>query len=223
VRGSRQDGGELMGYYIRILSKNLDDIPVEDLRKVARPAVIEMAEEGKDGWEQLVLKHASGPEIAIVEKNPVIDGQLGAKELQEFIEEVAHYKPASAADWLQNYLSSITIIYAFQLLSGTDVADGWTLLHQVYSAIRNRAGGICQADGEGFSNEDGFTILWQFSENVNGSWKLGILSKERRWVHFEMELGNKEQRDAFQRGEIPSGGETSFLIELKLAFCWAPG
>jgi hypothetical protein len=54
-----------------------------------------------------------------------------------------------------------------QLLSGTDVDDGWTPLHRVHSAVWNHVGGIFQADGEGFSDEDGFTILWQFAETTS--------------------------------------------------------
>jgi len=45
----------------------------------------------------------SGQEIAIIEKNPVVEGQLGADELQEFMEEVADCKPESAARWLVQY------------------------------------------------------------------------------------------------------------------------
>jgi hypothetical protein len=57
---------------------------------------------------------------------------------------------------LQQYLPSVKVIYAFQFLNGTDVEDGWTPLHRVYNAVWERAGGILQSEGEGFSNEQTF-------------------------------------------------------------------
>lgn len=160
-----------MGYFIRVLGKKLDSIPLDKLREVARPAVLHISDGDGDAWERLTLSHKSGREIALIEKNPVIEGRLGADELREFIGEVPHYKPKSAATWLQQYLISVKVIYAFQLLSGTDIDDGWTRLQRLYSAVWEYAGGILQADGEGFSDEDGFTILWQFSNVLNGTWE----------------------------------------------------
>jgi hypothetical protein len=175
--------GFTMGYYIRVLGTNLDDIPLGRLQEVAQPTLLNIVKGNDDAWEQLALSHKSGQEIAIVERNPVIGGQLGADELQEFIEEVAHHKPESAATWLQQYLPRIKVIYAFQLLDGTNVDDGWSPLHRLHNAIWNHAGGILQADGEGFSDEDGYTILWQFSDTVNGQWNMGVL-ESGRWDSF---------------------------------------
>ncbi len=135
--------------------------------------------------------------------NPVADGEIGAGELEEFIDEVGRYKPESAAVWLQQFLPCVKVIYAFQLLSGTDVDDGWTPLHRIYHTVWRRAGRILQADGEGFSDEDGFTILWQFSEKVSGTWNMGLL-QDGRWLHFEIDLGNERQRESFLRGELPA-------------------
>jgi hypothetical protein len=192
-----------MGYYIRVLGQKIDCVSLPQLREVAHPAVLD-ADGDEDSWDQVVVKHKSGPEIASIERNPVIEGQLGADELEEFIEEVAHYMPESASAWLRQFLPTVKVIYAFQLLSGTDVKDGWTLLHRIYNAVWERAGGILQADGEGFSNEDGFTILWQFGEGVTGQWNMGIL-QDGRWLHFEMDLGNGRHREAFKNGKLPDG------------------
>lgn len=192
-----------MGYYIRVLGKNLDNISLDSLRKVSEPAVLHTEGEG-DAWEQLVLSHKSGQEISVIEKNPVVEGQLGADELQEFIDEVSDYKPESAATWLQRFLPGVKVIYAFQLLNGTDVDDGWTPLHRLYNAVWEHPGGILQSDGEGFSDEDGYTILWQFNDKVTGKWNMGVL-KDGRWVHFEMDLGNEQHRNAFLSGEVPNG------------------
>jgi hypothetical protein len=196
-----------LGYYIRILGKNPANLPLEQLRGSATPAVIEIDKSDGELWEQLTLRHESGQEIAAIEKNPVVEGELGAEELQEFIDEVSVHEPASAATWLQNYLPGVRVIYAFQLLSGTDANDGWSHLHRVYNTVWSLTGGILQADGEGFSNEEGFTILWQFGDSVKGAWNVGVLNDDGRWVHFEIDLGNMEHRQAFRRGEVPVGAK----------------
>ncbi len=192
-----------MGYYIRVLGKKLS-IPLDQLREAAKPALLQISEGDGGAWEQLTLSHKSGQEIAIVERNPVIEGQLGADELREFIDEVSRYKPETASTWLQQYLPNVKVIYAFQLLGGTDADDGWSPLHRLYGAVWKCAGGILQADGEGFSDEDGFTILWQFSNKATGKWNVGVL-KDDRWLHFEMDLGNEQHRTAFLSGRVPDG------------------
>jgi hypothetical protein len=65
-----------MGYYIRVLGKNLTTIPVQELRDVALPAVVDVTEGSTDMWEQLTLKHKSGQEIAVIERNPVAEGEF---------------------------------------------------------------------------------------------------------------------------------------------------
>jgi len=57
--------------------------------------------------------------------------------LEEFLDEVVSCQPKSAAIWLKNYSPTLKVIYCFQLLFGTDVADGSTLLHRVHNAVWN--------------------------------------------------------------------------------------
>lgn len=195
-----------MGYYIRVLGRDVANIPLQTLREAAHPGVIEADDAGGE-WEELLLRHASGAEIVVIEKNLVVDGQLGADELEEFVNEVSGCKPASAAEWLRQYLPKVKIIYAFQLLDGTDVEGGWEILHKVHGTIWNSAGGIIQADGEGFTNEDGFTIVWQFSDKASGPWNVGVLTDNGQWAHFEINLGDEEHRKAFQSGKVPAGAK----------------
>jgi hypothetical protein len=196
-----------MGYRIRILGKKLASPPLEELRRAAGPAMIEADEGVGDNWEALILKHESGTHIALIEKNPVVEGQLGFDEIQEFIDEVSHYKPESAAAWLKNYLPSVAIIYSFQLLHGTEIDDGFARLHKVYDVVWKYAGGILQADQEGFTNEEGHTILWQFYDHVSGPWDAGVLGPDDHWINFKMDLGDRAHREAFWRGEVPAGAK----------------
>lgn len=89
-------------------------------------------------------------------------------------------------------------------LNGADVEDGWTPVHRLYDTVWEHVGGILESDGEGFSDEDGFTILWQFGARVTGKWNTGVLKDGRR-VHFEMNLGSEQHRNAFLSGRVPDG------------------
>jgi hypothetical protein len=129
----------------------------------------------EDDWEQLVLSNTEGVECVVVERNPVADSEsLGFEELQEFREEIQSCQPRSAVDWLNEYFGGIRAIYAFQVLGAADEGDGWRALEAVKLALWRRLGGIFQADQEGFSNEDGYHILWQFSDRVSGDWWMAV-------------------------------------------------
>ena len=197
----------MMGYYLRILSPSDQNISYSELQTALHAdhpmAMLSLEEESDTDWRQLLLSHGDGTEIAVVERNSSDEG-LGASEIQEFLEEIADGRPKSAAVWLKDYLSRIRAIYALQLLSGTEVAGGWTILGSIKNAIWRKAGGIFQADREGFSNEDGYHILWQFSDSVSGNWWMGVI-ENGAWVHFEMDLGNPQHREAFFAGNVPAG------------------
>jgi hypothetical protein len=82
---------------------------------------------------------------------------------------------------------------------------GWDAVHAVQWEIWMTLGGILQADGEGFSNEDGYHILWQFPEDAAGTLNAAVLGPTHRWIPFEMDLGDPEHRRAFLAGQVPQG------------------
>ena len=196
-----------MGYYIRVLSPSDHAPSVAKIwaalarAKLAATLTVEAGTE--DDWTQLLLSHVGGPDVAAIERNAASSGLMSA-EVEEFLEEIVNCKPTAAAAWLAKYLSKIRTIYAFQLLSGRNVKNGWDIVGSVKDSIFRQAGGILQADAEGFSNEAGYHILWQFSDSVKGTWWMGVL-KGGEWVHFQMDLGNKTHREAFLRGDVPQG------------------
>ena len=196
-----------MGYYIRLLSPSDALPPYRQLRDSLSPfdSVALAVEDGDEAdWKQLLVAHADETPIASIERNVVRGGELGAEEIAEFLEEIEDCKPASAVAWLRDHLAKTKCIYAFRILSGTEKDDGWSAVYAVRGAIQEAAGGIMQADGEGFSNEEGFHILWQFSDTVKGPWWMAVL-RDGEWVTFQMQLGNRKHREAFFRGEVPAG------------------
>jgi hypothetical protein len=196
-----------VAYYIRTLTQSDQRIPFVDLRlAVAKDhpkATLWLRKGTEADWETLCLRHPNGTDIALIERNAVSD-EVGREELQEFRHEIADCVPASAATWLDHFLSRVRVIHAFQVLPGTREKSGWDILGTLKNALWSRTGGIIQADREGFTNEHGFHILWQFSDSVSGPWWMGVL-EGGRWAHFQMDLGNADHRKAFMAGAVPEG------------------
>ena len=195
-----------MPYSTRVLSKD-DAFPsIEELTEVLRAAhpdfrlTLESGEE--DDWESLLLSSEDEVEVAVLERNPVFNGSLGQDEIADFLEDLRDCKPESGVDWLTDYLAEVKTIYAFQHLQGAELVDGGNALHALRSALWERGDAIIQADGEGFTNEEGFHIVWQFSDSVSGPWNMGVF-RDGLWHHFKMDLGDPDHRAAFLNGDVP--------------------
>ena len=195
-----------MAYYTRVLSKDEAFPPFDELAQLIRDAhpdcrlAVESGDE--EDWETLLLVGNDEVEVAVIERNPVSDGSTGADEIADFLEEVQDCKPVSGVHWLTEYLSEVKTVYAFQHLQGAETEEGGNALHALRSALWERGEAIIQADGEGFTNEEGYHIVWQFSDSVSGPWNMGVLLGGT-WHHFKMDLGDPDHRDAFMNGEVP--------------------
>lgn len=194
-----------MAYFIRILSPS---------EKLAEPRALSTAianhgcqltgDGSADDWQELEAINSLGETFFILERNPVTDGSLAQEEIAEFDADIANCLPKSGSDWLRRYLTSVKTIYAFHVLNAVERDTGWAALDETKNTLRRAVGGIFQADGEGFSNEEGYHVLWQFPENVSGDWWMAVL-EDGEWQKFEIDLGNPSHRDAFKRGMIPTG------------------
>jgi len=203
-----------VAYYIRVLTKSEQRVSVSALRRRLRsdgiPATIELESGTEERWEEALIRHTdagvSSPEIAVLEWNPVEKGSLGEEETEEFVEEIQGCRPESAARWLRAYLPHVKAIYCLQILhTGADWGKGWDAIHAVQGELWGTLGGLLQADLEGFSNEDGYHILWQFGDDASGSWTMAVLDDNGKWAAFEMDLGNQGHRTAFLAGKVPAG------------------
>jgi hypothetical protein len=195
-----------MPYYTRVLTKQDDFLSVEELAQFVRsehPEYKLTLEEGtEEEWESLLLSGDDEVEVAVLERSPVFDGSVGQDEIADFIIDLQDCKPDSGVDWLAEYLGEVKTIYAFQHLQGAETVDGSNALHALRSHLWERGDAILQADGEGFTNEDGFHIVWQFSDSISGPWNMGVY-KDDIWFHFKMDLGDPDHRAAFLAGEVP--------------------
>jgi hypothetical protein len=195
-----------MSYYTRVLSKQEEFPSFEELAQVVRdghPDYKLTVESGEDeDWESLLLSGNDEVEVAVLERNSVYDGSTGQDEIADFLEELQDCKPESGVRWLSDYLAEVKTVYAFQHLQGADTEEGGNVLHALRSALWERGDAIIQADNEGFTNEEGFHIVWQFSDSVSGPWNMGVY-RDDLWHHFKMDLGDPDHRAAFLAGEVP--------------------
>jgi hypothetical protein len=195
-----------VGYYTRVLSKYEDFPSFEELAQVVQaehPSFKLSIEEGtEDGWESLLLSGEGELEVAVLERKPVSDGSLGQDEIAEFIEEARDCKPQNGVEWLNGFLAEVKTVYSFQHLAGAETEEGLAALHGLRTFLWQRGESIIQADMEGFTNEDGYHIVWQFSDSVSGAWNMAVL-QDGTWHHFQMDLGDPDQREAFFRNEVP--------------------
>jgi hypothetical protein len=195
-----------MIHYTRVLSKNEEFPSFDELAQFVRTELPDFKlalESGtEEEWDSLLLSGNDDVEVAVVERYPVWDGSAGQDEIADFIEDARDAKPESAVTWLHEYLASVKTIYAFQHLQGDEFEEGSNALHALRSRMWERGDAILQADGEGFTNEGGYHIVWQFSDSVSGPWNMAVL-QDGVWRHFTMDLGDPDHRAAFLEGTVP--------------------
>lgn len=196
-----------MESFVRILTKNQDEIAVDKIKACLEDFNVSLDFKliDENTWSQfLVLQEEQSPAF-IVERIIVEPESPGAIEIEELSQEILDCKPKSAVEWLTEYMKEVRVIYSFQLLEGIDNNKGWEILSELQDMLWKSLGGVFQADGEGFSNEEGYHILWQFGEGVSGQWNMAVLEPNGKWKNFEMDLSNKKQVKDFFQGKVPSG------------------
>lgn len=194
-----------MPYYIRVLSPSEKPADPRALSAaIANHGCQLTGDTSTYDWQELEALNSLGEPVFFLERNPVTDGSIAQEELAEFDAEIADCLPKSGSDWLRKYLVSVKTIYAFHVLDSVERGTGWAALGETKSALWNDVGGIFQADGEGFSNEDGYHILWQFSDSVSGEWWMAVLD-DGGWQKFKIDLDDPSHREAFKRGVVPVG------------------
>jgi hypothetical protein len=195
-----------VSYYTRVLSKNEDFPSSEELAEFIRAdhpsCKLSIEEDEEEGWHTLLLSSDSEVEIALLERNPVFNGSIGQDEIADFIEDTADCKPESGVAWLHEFLAEVKTVYVFQHLLGSNSEEGSAAIHAVRNFLWERGDAIIQADLEGFTNEEGYHIVWQFADTVSGAWNMAVL-QDGTWHHFKMDLGDPDHREAFFRGEVP--------------------
>jgi catechol 2,3-dioxygenase-like lactoylglutathione lyase family enzyme len=197
-----------MSYFIRVLGRTNPDIHPDHLKDAlarqgleARLAVDD--DDAPEKWKVINVENTEGQALLQIERNAVEAGRLGLAELTEFRDLIHEHQPQTAMEWLQCFFDEVSVIYAFEVLNMAAADSNFEIVSAIRTAIWDRTGGILQNDNEGFTNEDGFHILWQFDDDATGDKYCAVLDDNGSWLKFRMDLGDPFQRMAFLGGEVP--------------------
>jgi hypothetical protein len=160
-------------------------------------------------WQQIGVTRPDGSWAFDIERCAVPGAKrAGAKEIGYFREELKDVEPAINARWVANYLKRIKTIYTFHCEVGFSSTPTFKLVNDIIESFhQDGPGGILYAELEGWTNEDGQHITWEFTNGVRGKWWMA-LRRKGGWNVFQMQLGNRKHRAAFKAGEVPAGLES---------------
>lgn len=201
-----------VAYSFRILGKVNPNITVSDIHEKladeSLQATFHIQRGVADNWEQIIFKSQRGTDLVLIEKTDIQPGAHGEEQMQAFKDAVYGDKPDNAAAWLINYFDQIKVIYTFEIVSPEIGEENyWDVVTELKMLFWDTTQGIFQADHEGFSNEDGFLILWHFDEHAKGPRHVGTLDENGEWVNYEIELDNPQHRSDFLAGKLPDNLE----------------
>ena len=194
-----------MNEFMRLITNSTSEISFENIEEVLEDTDMKMEivkdESGK--WKELVVKREDTNQVVtIITKSENIE-----EEKKLLTEGLADSEPVNAAEWVMEYLKSAKTIYKFEIFEGSDDQYGWYTLESIREAIWEEVEGILQNDGEGYRNEEGFFIVWQFEYEVEGPYEAAVMDKKGKWQCFEMELSDEEHIAQFKKGKVPQGLE----------------
>lgn len=201
-----------MSYYLRILGTQNPDIHLDEileaLEKENLTAKLSILKNEKpEKWTRFELRNEDDDLLATVERDAAKDRGMGKEELDEFRETILDFQPATAAKWLSSFFESVEVIYAFRVTAMGMEEENYPIIIATQECIWEEVKGILQADEEGFSNEEGYQILWQFPDDAEGPWSCAVLNADGKWENFSMDLEDKKQQKAFKEGVVPAGAK----------------
>jgi len=198
-----------MGEYLRLLTIDDQDIPLASLqRAVPFCAVWPIDARGSTDHELAIGPEPSSPDRiwAVVERDEVSPGTLGADEIAEFLDNLDQGGPPSAIRWLRNYLGQVRTIYAIRLHPEAilEHPDAIRAIGIFRETLRELLGGITEYDDFGFTNESD-RLIWLIPKIVpKGTLDVAILDESTgEWAPYSLDLSKSDQLSAFLRGEAP--------------------
>jgi hypothetical protein len=190
---------------MRVLGIYTDAIAVPELAAALEKGGLKaeiIADQADEPWSVLDVESPNGSKLVQIEKNFIFQGCLAQAELDEFRVLIREHQPLSAVEWLDHYFDRIKVVYAIRVLDAALIDDNLEIVNALKRAIWGKSGGLLQNDLEGFSNEEGYHILWQFPDEITGDKYCAVLDNGV-WVRFRMDMGDAFQRMAFWAGEVP--------------------
>jgi hypothetical protein len=159
-------------------------------------------------WRQLDVTYSDGSWSFSFERHSVAkSGGRWTDDLSFFNGWAGAMEPAVNTQWVMQYLTRVQTVYMFRCSNSAPDTNLELVRDIVDSLQHDEDGGLLYAELEGWSNEEGYQITWEFSDRVSGSWWMA-LRRDDGWETFQMELGNRAHRQAFKSGQVPAGVES---------------
>lgn len=198
-----------MTYDIRLFSKSVAAISILHLQSLFEDCRFEVLEGEDAKWRELLVTSNRGDEICLVER---ANAAAMSKEVDWLRSDLHDRRPRASAQWAATYLGAARVLYGCQYLSFGLSPKYAQIPSRVMWALQTiSGGGIVHAEGQGFSNEDGYQITWEFSDRVSGTRQVAVLGASGRWETFELDMSDERHRIAFRVGERPVGAD---ILEL---------
>lgn len=180
--------------------------------EIEEEQIAELTEGTPREWRQIAVTYPDGEWSFDFERRSVAavatNDDPWTDNLEFFREGLAEATPGVNVQWIAQYLTRVQTVYMFRCsINAPD--SNLELVREIIDSLRNEGPhGLLYADLEGWSNEDGQHITWEFSDGANGVWWMALRA-ESGWNVFQMDLGNYEHRKAFQAGEVPADVEVT--------------
>jgi len=203
-----------MGYSVRVLTPSETIIAFSEIQEQVN--TIRLMKGMDNDWEQIEVQDSAENELALLERMGVSPEKPGEGELAMLKDRIRGFYPASAREWVRNYLEKVKTIYVFRLnTDNITTDDDWRILGRVQNHLKDSLTGIIQADNEGYYNETGEYILWQMYPGAGGTIPAATLDEKGEWITFQLNLDDDRAVARFKSGEIPRRGLLDIFFKKK--------
>jgi hypothetical protein len=201
----------MLFFALKDTAVSVDNI-VDWLQDAQVDGEIESEEEEYPGsWTNMTLYLVTGQPVVEIEKFSHDEGTLTEKiqeTVRQLLDHENHVKPASAVKWLCQFMKRVKVIYEFRPMQAINSDAGWEIFNEVWMNLRHTETGIVHLDGEGFTNEEGCQITWEYPGEESGELKVAVLNeKGEEWIEYIIDLANQEQKELFMAGKAPDNTE----------------
>lgn len=199
-----------MSYHIRVFAERSEPVLFDRLQRrlssEGLSAVFTIGDETAGRyWRQVLVRHATGSDIAVLTRDRIVNRRDAKRVGALYLRLFESRQPLSAVRWLKRYLGNVSAVYDFEILDGVYEHNGWRIVGELQKEIWETAGGVMQADGEGFTNNSGYLILPAPPQISKGILHVAVLSRWRRWIPFELDLSVDSHIRSFLKGKVPGG------------------
>jgi hypothetical protein len=195
-----------MNYQARLFCHNEKNLQPHILKSGAANEPLgeklEFETEKTNTHNQIIVKKNETELIIIIELLPEKKEEDKLK-LKKIIEYCETKLPAKNMKWVKKYLSKTKLLYEFIPLSGFESEEDFEILSLVIREAWVNSRGILQYINEGFTNESGDLVLWDYPYSITGIRSAALKDFTGRWKTFEMTLESLEQRKKFFKGKLP--------------------